>query len=80
MKVPGRAWLQFEISAAEAGAGSIVSQAAIFDLAGLFGLVYWYALCPFHGFIFGGVLEELAASSVARNRHRKGTDTPRLPL
>ena len=66
MKAPGRAWLQFEVSDAEAGAGSIVSQTAIFDPAGLFGLVYWYPLWPFHGFIFGGMLKKLAAAIVAR--------------
>jgi uncharacterized protein DUF2867 len=57
MKVPGRAWLQFEVSAT--GGGSIVNQTAIFDPTGLFGLVYWYALWPFHGFIFGGMLRNL---------------------
>jgi hypothetical protein len=66
MKVPGRAWLQFEVTPAPDGAGSIVSQTAIFDPAGLFGLVYWYALWPFHGYIFGGMLEQLAAAA-ARN-------------
>lgn len=57
MKVPGRAWLQFEVS--ETDGGSIVTQTAIFDPAGLFGLVYWYALWPFHGYIFGGMLRNL---------------------
>ena len=66
MKVPGRAWLQFEVTPAPDGAGSVVSQTAIFDPAGLFGLVYWYALWPFHGYIFGGMLEQLAAAA-ARN-------------
>lgn len=68
-KVPGRAWLQFEVSANgdEDGDGSIVSQTAIFDPAGLFGLVYWYALWPFYGYIFGGMLKKLAAATVARN-------------
>jgi len=63
MKVPGRAWLQFEVSGAANGSTSIVSQTAIFDPSGLFGLVYWYALWPFHGYIFGGMLEKLAAAA-----------------
>lgn len=67
MKVPGRAWLQFEVTDAETGAGSVVSQTAIFDPAGLFGLAYWYALWPFHGFIFGGMLKKLAAAAAARS-------------
>ena len=28
----------------------------------LFGLVYWYGLWPFHGFIFGGMLRNLASA------------------
>lgn len=61
MRVPGRAWLQFEVSPDGRG-GSIVAQTAIFDPAGLFGLVYWYALWPFHGYIFGGMLRQLSAA------------------
>ena len=79
MKVPGRAWLQFEVSAAEGAAGSIISQTAIFDPAGLFGLVYWYSLWPFHGYIFGGMLKNLAAAATAaQNRSTGGTDTSHL--
>jgi uncharacterized protein YbjT (DUF2867 family) len=61
MKVPGRAWLQFEVRPLEAG-GSLVTQTAIFHPSGLLGLVYWYVLWPFHGYIFGGMLRELAAA------------------
>ena len=79
MKVPGRAWLQFEVSAAADGRASIISQTAIFDPSGLFGLVYWYALWPFHGFIFGGMLKQLAAAAerrrLTRFRHAPGTRT-----
>jgi hypothetical protein len=60
MKVPGRAWLQFEIK--PRADGSAVTQTAIFEPTGLFGLVYWYVLWPFHGFIFGGMLRNLAAA------------------
>jgi uncharacterized protein YbjT (DUF2867 family) len=78
MKVPGRAWLQFEVS--PDGVGSTISQTAIFDPSGLFGLVYWYALWPFHGFIFGGMLKKLAATAVeSPNRHGAGTDTTHRP-
>ncbi len=65
MKVPGRAWLQFEVSDDGPGPGAVISQTAIFDPAGLFGLVYWYALWPFHGYIFGGMLKNLAATAAA---------------
>jgi hypothetical protein len=45
-----------------ARSGSIVSQTAIFDPAGLFGLVYWSSLWPFHGYIFGGMQRALAVA------------------
>jgi hypothetical protein len=59
MKVPGRAWLQFEVE--PDGRGSIIRQTAIFDPAGLAGLLYWYALYPIHYFIFQGMLHRIAA-------------------
>ena len=42
MKVPGRAWLEFEVE--PVGGGSVVRQTAIFEPAGLAGLAYWYLL------------------------------------
>lgn len=54
MKVPGRAWLQFEVHGEEAG--SSVRQTAMFDAVGLLGLVYWYALYPLHRMVFAGML------------------------
>ncbi len=58
MKVPGRAWLQFEVEANSQG--SVIRQTAIFDPAGLGGLLYWYMLYPVHRWIFGGMLNEIA--------------------
>ena len=59
MKVPGRAWLQFEVEPTDHG--SMIRQTAIFDPAGLFGLLYWYALYPIHYCIFKGMLHQIAA-------------------
>ena len=59
MKVPGRAWLQFEVEPAIHG--SVIRQTAIFDPAGLGGLLYWYALYPIHYCIFQGMLHRIAA-------------------
>jgi uncharacterized protein YbjT (DUF2867 family) len=58
MKLPGRAWLEFEVMP-DAG-GAIIHQTALFDPVGLSGLVYWYALRPVHELIFGGLLREIA--------------------
>ncbi len=66
MKVPGRAWLQFEVEAT--ATGSTITQTAIFDPSGLFGLVYWYALWPVHTVIFGGMLRSIARRANANTR------------
>jgi uncharacterized protein YbjT (DUF2867 family) len=66
MKVPGRAWLQFEvepIAAQPDSPRSNIHQTAIFDPAGLGGLVYWYALYPVHRWIFAGMLRAIAAQA-----------------
>ena len=57
MKVPGRAWLEFEVTEREGG--SLVRQTAIFDPVGLFGLAYWYALYPVHQLVFAGMLRNV---------------------
>lgn len=54
MRLPGRAWLQFEVE--PSASGSLVRQTAIFDPVGLLGQLYWYALYPIHRFVFAGML------------------------
>ena len=62
MKLPGRAWLEFEVTGNDYI--STIRQTAIFDPAGLFGRLYWYALYPFHQLIFGGMLRRIVAASL----------------
>jgi uncharacterized protein YbjT (DUF2867 family) len=62
MKLPGRAWLQFEVEPDGRG-GSTIRQTAIFDPAGVAGLAYWYSLWPVHDHLFGGMLHRIAAAS-----------------
>ncbi len=66
MRVPGRAWLQYDVSQTDGGCRLI--QTAFFEPKGLPGLVYWYALYPVHGLIFRGTARALAerASAVRR--------------
>jgi hypothetical protein len=59
MKIPGRAWLQFEVE--PNSEGSLIRQTAIFDPAGLAGLLYWYAIYPIHNWIFSGMLQSIAS-------------------
>ena len=58
MKVPGRAWLELEVTPAEGG--STIRQTAVFDPAGLPGLAYWYGIYPIHARVFAGMLAALA--------------------
>jgi hypothetical protein len=61
MKLPGRAWLDFEVEAK--GIGSTIRQTAIFDPAGRFGLLYWYLSFPLHKWGFAGMLRSIAAAT-----------------
>ena len=58
MKLPGRAWLEFE--AVPQGSSTLLRQIAIFDPVGLAGLAYWYVLYPVHTLIFAGMLRRIA--------------------
>jgi hypothetical protein len=61
MKVPGRAWLKFEISPKDVSGNVTITQTAIFDPKGLFGLIYWYSLYLIHLAIFSGMLKEIGS-------------------
>ena len=63
MKVPGRAWLQFDVASRGEG-GSTVRQTAVFDAAGLLGRCYWHALYPVHVVLFRGLLRSIARRAV----------------
>jgi len=58
MKLPGQAWLQFEVIPQQAACR--VTQTAFFAPKGLLGLVYWYGLYPMHRLIFSGMIQQLA--------------------
>jgi uncharacterized protein YbjT (DUF2867 family) len=61
MKLPGRAWLEFEVTPCEQG--STIRQTAIFDPVGLAGLLYWYGIYPLHEFVFAGMLRNVARAA-----------------
>jgi uncharacterized protein YbjT (DUF2867 family) len=56
MKLPGEAWLEFKIDK-----NDILKQTATFRPIGLLGRLYWYAVLPFHGLIFKGMINRLAS-------------------
>jgi hypothetical protein len=55
MKLPGEAWLEFRIDNQ-----NILHQTATFRPLGLWGRLYWYSVLPFHGFIFRGMMRNIA--------------------
>jgi len=55
MKLPGEAWLEFRIDS-----NNVLHQIATFRPLGLWGRLYWYSVLPFHGFIFRGMLRNIA--------------------
>jgi hypothetical protein len=66
MKVPGRAWLEFEVSPGPGGTTSTIRQTAIFDPVGLLGLAYWYGVFPVHRLVFVGMLRGIARAAERR--------------
>jgi hypothetical protein len=65
MRLPGRAWLQFEVEPTERG--SRIRQTALFDPVGLFGHLYWYALYPVHHLVFDGMLQGIARAAARQS-------------
>ena len=63
MKVPGRAWLQYEVTPMTAAAASFRRPSS--SRKGLPGLAYWYVLYPAHGLIFRGTVRVLAKRATA---------------
>jgi len=62
MKLPGRAWLEFEVTGDDSA--STIRQTAIFDPVGLIGRPYWYSLYPFHQLMFGGMLRRIVVAAL----------------
>jgi uncharacterized protein YbjT (DUF2867 family) len=66
MKVPGRAWLEFEVTGDDTSA--TIRQTASFDPVGVQGRAYWYALYPVHHLVFGGMLRGIARAAAREGR------------
>ncbi len=56
MKLPGEAWLEFNLK------GDRLIQTATFRPKGILGRLYWFAVLPFHGLVFNGMLNALAGT------------------
>ncbi|MEE4353231.1 MAG: SDR family oxidoreductase [Desulfatiglans sp.] len=58
MKLPGEAIMEFNV--VSSGRGVELNLYTRFRPRGLYGMLYWYALLPFHDLLFGGMLKEVA--------------------
>lgn len=74
MKIPGRAWLEFEVVPREGGA--TIRQTAIFDPIGLGGLAYWYGLYPVHSLVFSGMIRGIARAATGQGSGSGGKHEP----
>jgi uncharacterized protein YbjT (DUF2867 family)/uncharacterized protein YndB with AHSA1/START domain len=74
MKVPGRAWLVFEVRT-EGEDRSRLVQTAVFEPRGLLGALYWYALYPVHQIVFSGMAKGIRRRAEAAARRPGATGT-----
>jgi hypothetical protein len=63
MKVPGTAWLEFQVTPRENGQ-ALLAQTAFFAPKGLGGWLYWYALYPLHRLIFSGLIDQITQRAI----------------
>ena len=74
MHVPGEAWLELWVEDADADADgdgrSVLRQRALYHPRGPLGDLYWWAVWPFHGIVFGGMQRNIARAAEAAERER----------
>ena len=80
MKLPGRAWLDFQVQAE--GSSTVIRQLAQFEPRGLAGLLYWYLLIPVHELMFREMLRRIARAALNPRPLGPAQDVkrPSLPL
>ena len=67
MKLPGEAWLEFELER-EDDAHPVLRQTATFRPRGLAGRAYWLLVTPLHALVFGGLLRGLVDAGAKARR------------
>ncbi len=58
MKLPGKAWLQYNIEEISPKKSAII-QSAFFEPRGLSGIIYWYSIYFIHKIIFDGMIDRI---------------------
>lgn len=66
MKLPGRAWMQWQVQSEDGRARLI--QIAMFEPRGLGGLLYWYGLYPVHRVIFTALARAIVAEAEKQDK------------
>lgn len=83
MKTPGVGVLEFDVEDKE-GDQRTISVRAFFHPAGVWGILYWFALLPFYAFIFRGMTrviaewaeaEPAACATVSRGKAETSSNT-----
>ncbi len=64
MRLPGRAWLQWECVAGDSPETSVLTQTALFEPKGVWGPLYWYLLYPIHLFIFSDLAQGIVDEAI----------------
>jgi hypothetical protein len=75
MRAPGLAWLELLVEQDPVGR-TLFRQRALFHPRGLAGHAYWWAVAPFHSFVFGGMQANVARAAERLEREaaaRPGT-------
>ncbi len=67
MRLPGRAWLELSVRP-DGDGGAVYRQRALFLPHGSPGHLYWLALRPLHGVVFGGMARNLVGAAGEANR------------
>ena len=79
MRLPGRAWLQFEVHDPPKAEGARVTQTIFFEPKGLTGTVYWHLVRPVHALLFAGMLRALRDRVEVRARTDTDSSVPETP-
>jgi uncharacterized protein YbjT (DUF2867 family) len=67
MRLPGLAWLELSVERSESqdkgGPATVFRQRALFHPHGAAGQIYWWAVKPFHGIVFGSMQRNIAKAA-----------------
>lgn len=77
MRLPGDAWLEWIVD--REGDHNALHQTAYFRPRGLSGRLYWYALLPFHLFIFGNMARRIVAAAEENERAAPNIENSGIP-